>query len=72
MKIKDKGELAGRGLLVAFFFATSIYISMRRPLWFDELGTLRIAKLPDLHTVWQVQQTFLADSALILGPSLPN
>jgi hypothetical protein len=63
---KDKGSWLVAALLALFFFATSIHISLIRPLWFDELGTLRIAKLPDLATVWQVQQTFLADSAPIV------
>src|SRR5215471_17464025 len=63
---KDRGSSLVAVVLALFFLATSIYISVKRPLWFDELGTLRIAKLPDLGTVWQVQQTFQADSAPIV------
>ena len=40
------------GILAAFYFATSIYISAHRVFWFDELFTIHIARLPDVKTLW--------------------
>ncbi len=50
-------------LLALFFLVTNIHISSRRLFWFDELCTLKIIQLPDLATLWQVQNSFRADSA---------
>jgi 4-amino-4-deoxy-L-arabinose transferase-like glycosyltransferase len=61
--MKAKASWALAVLFSLFFLSSSIYVSTKRLLWFDELGTLRIAKLPDLATVWKVQQTFMGDSA---------
>ena len=38
-------------LLAAFYFATSIYISSHRLLWFDEVVTVNIAQLPGWATI---------------------
>ena len=38
-------------LLAAFYFATSLYISSHRLLWFDEVVTVHIARLPDWRTI---------------------
>src|ERR1700730_236127 len=52
-------------LFSLFFLFTSIYISTRRLLWFDEFNAIRTANLPDLATVWRVQNSWLGDSAPI-------
>src|SRR5437588_9923767 len=49
-----------------FFLVTSIYISTRRLLWFDELNAIRTAKLPDLATFWRVQNSWFGDSAPVV------
>jgi Dolichyl-phosphate-mannose-protein mannosyltransferase len=38
-------------LLATFYLATSIYIASHRLLWFDELFTVHIARLPDTATI---------------------
>ena len=48
-----------------FLFFTNAYISQTRLLWFDELNTLHIAKLPDLATLWRLQNSWGGDSAPI-------
>lgn len=52
--------------LALFFFATNIYIAQRRLLWFDELTTLRTARMSGLATLWHVQNSWAGDSAPIL------
>lgn len=37
--------------LAAFYFATSVYVSAHRLLWFDEVITVHIARLPDWATI---------------------
>jgi 4-amino-4-deoxy-L-arabinose transferase-like glycosyltransferase len=64
--MKSKGSWLCAILISLFFLATNIHIASKRLLWFDELSTLRIAKLPDLATLWQVQTSFRADSAPIV------
>jgi Dolichyl-phosphate-mannose-protein mannosyltransferase len=49
-----------------FFFSTNLYISHKRLLWFDEINTVNVARLPDLATLWKVQNSFRADSAPIM------
>jgi hypothetical protein len=49
--------------LALFFFLTNIHISYHRLLWYDEIGTANILKLPTLAAIWQFQQTFRQDSA---------
>ena len=46
------GSFIAAAALVAFYFATSIYISSQRLFWFDELFTIHIARLPDIKTIW--------------------
>ncbi len=38
-------------VLAMFYLATSIYISSHRLLWFDEVVTVHMARLPDLKTL---------------------
>ena len=38
-------------ILATFYFATSIYISSHRLLWFDEVFTVHMARLPDWRTL---------------------
>jgi 4-amino-4-deoxy-L-arabinose transferase-like glycosyltransferase len=49
-------------LIGLFFLATNLHIASKRLLWFDEINTLEIAQLPDLATLWQVQNSFRGDS----------
>ena len=46
------GGFLAAAILAAFYFATSIYIASHRVFWFDELFTVRIARLPDIKTIW--------------------
>lgn len=39
--------------LAAFYLVTSIYIASHRFLWFDEILTIDIARLPNVATMWQ-------------------
>src|SRR5271167_2899831 len=39
-------------LLAAFYLARSLYISSHRFLWFDELFTVQVARLPHWTTIW--------------------
>ena len=39
-------------LLAAFYLATSLYISAHRLLWYDELFTVLVCRLPSLGTMW--------------------
>ena len=64
--MKAKLSWLGAILFGLFFLITDINIAHRRLFWFDEIGTLKIAKLPDLAAVWQVQTSALADSAPIV------
>ena len=43
----------GALLFALFFLATSIYISIHRLFWFDEVFTTMTTRLPDWNTVWQ-------------------
>src|SRR5437764_7854698 len=56
----------GATLFGLFFLLTNIHISYRRLLWFDEIGTLKITKQPDLAAIWQIQTSPEADSAPIV------
>jgi 4-amino-4-deoxy-L-arabinose transferase-like glycosyltransferase len=56
----------GAASFTLFFFATNLYISHNRLLWFDELKTIRTAKLPDLSTLWRLQNSWSGDSAPIV------
>jgi hypothetical protein len=49
-----------------FFLVTNLYISHNRLLWFDEFNAIRTAKLPDLATLWRLQNSWSGDSAPIL------
>jgi hypothetical protein len=51
-------------VLSAFYFATSIYISSHRLLWFDEVVTVHIAQLPN----WTTLLTALSHGADSLPP----
>jgi hypothetical protein len=50
-------------LFASFFLITDIQISYKRLFWFDEIGTLKLIKLPDLATLWRVQNSLRGDSA---------
>lgn len=50
--------------VAAFYLATSIYISAHRLYWFDEIFIVRIAKLPDVATMWRA----LASAADTMPP----
>ena len=39
--------------LIAFYFATSVFIALRRPFWYDEVFSALIARLPDWSTMWR-------------------
>ncbi len=39
-------------VLAVFYLATSIYISLHRPFWYDEIVTYNVATLPDYRTIW--------------------
>ena len=39
-------------VLSVFYLATSIYIAAHRLLWFDEVVTIRVARLPHWTTIW--------------------
>ncbi len=43
--------LAVAGLLAVFYLVSSLYISSHRLLWFDEVITVHIARLPDWRTI---------------------
>jgi hypothetical protein len=45
-----------------FFLVTDVYISHKRLLWFDEVNTINIARLPDVASLWKVENSFRADS----------
>ena len=60
--MKYKGSWLCAVLIGLFFFLTNIHIASKRLLWFDEINTLEIARLPDLATLWQVQTSFRGDS----------
>jgi hypothetical protein len=57
-------SLAAAAVLAAFYLATSIYISAHRLLWFDEVITIHIARLPD----WKTILTALSHGADSLPP----
>ena len=50
-------------LLPIVFLWTDVQIAQKRLVWYDEIGTLDLVKLPDLATFWQVQNSFRGDSA---------
>jgi hypothetical protein len=56
--------LIAAGLLAAYYFATSICIASHRLLWFDEIITALIARLPDSRTIWRA----LGQGADIMPP----
>ena len=51
-------------LLAGFYIVTSLYISSRRLLWFDEICTAMITRLPDLRAIWKA----LSESADSIPP----
>ncbi len=51
--ITSSWTFVAAGLLVVFYFATSIAIAAQRVMWFDELFTLHIAQLPHWTTIWK-------------------
>jgi uncharacterized membrane protein len=64
--MKGKESWVFAVLLSLFFLATSLHVASRRLLWFDEINTLQIAQLPDLKTLWEVQNGFRGDSPPIV------
>ena len=40
-------------LLAGFYVVSSLYISAQRLLWFDEIFTAIISRLPDVRTIWR-------------------
>ena len=40
-------------VLPAFFLITSLYIASKRLFWFDEIGTVEMARLPGIGAIWQ-------------------
>jgi uncharacterized membrane protein len=57
-----KGSWLSATLLGLFILLTDLHIASKRLLWFDEINTLQIAQLPDVATLWQVQNSFRGDS----------
>jgi len=51
------------GFLAASFLATDIQIARNRLLWYDEIGTLELVKVPDFSEFWRAQNSFRGDSA---------
>jgi uncharacterized membrane protein len=49
-------------LLAAFYLATTLYIASHLLLWFDEITTVLIARMPDCKTLWHVVSRQCADS----------
>jgi hypothetical protein len=51
------------GLFALIFLCTDLSIAQRRLFWYDEIGTLELAKIPDFGTFWRVQNSPWGDSA---------
>jgi 4-amino-4-deoxy-L-arabinose transferase-like glycosyltransferase len=76
VEIRERGKSLGAAtsragwipalLFAIFFLATNAVIAQRRLLWFDEINTINLAKLPDISSLWQIQNSFRADSAPIV------
>ena len=60
--MRAMGSRVAAVILALFFLASNLYIGSKRLLWFDEINTLEIAQLPDVATLWQVQNSFRGDS----------
>ena len=48
----QRWALAGAWLLTAYYFLTSIYISLHRQFWFDEVLTTRTVRLQNWQAIW--------------------
>src|SRR5271167_1034366 len=46
-------SLAAAGILAAFYFTTSLYISSHRLLWIDEVLTVLNTRVPNWTTIWK-------------------
>lgn len=59
---RDKSELRRWGfwciLFVVFFFLCGLRVSAKRLLWYDEVFTAVLARLPNVHTLWRVMAEF--------------
>src|SRR5271165_7510967 len=51
MKHAGAGSVVAAAVLATFYLVTSIYISSHRLLWFDEVFTVHMARLPDWKTL---------------------
>jgi hypothetical protein len=51
-------------LLAGFYLVTSLYIASQRLLWYDEISTAIITRLPDVRTIWKA----LSEAADITPP----
>src|SRR5438874_11778901 len=51
--LAEKWLYAGVLAFVSFFLATSLYISVHRMFWYDEIFTTLTARMPDWHTMWR-------------------
>ncbi len=65
-KMKDAEGWLFAILFSLLFLSTNLYIASKRLLWFDEINTLQIAQLPDVKTLWEVQNGFRGDSPPIV------
>jgi hypothetical protein len=45
-------SFAAGGLLALFYFWSSVHIAAGRFIWYDEVRTVRVARLPDYATIW--------------------
>src|SRR5208337_189596 len=61
----DAWSFITAAVLAAFYLGTSIYIASHRLLWFDELLSLHLARLPD----WTTIPTALARGADTMPPA---
>jgi hypothetical protein len=51
MNHADARSVFAAAILVTFYLVTSIYVASHRLLWFDEVFTVHIARLPDMATM---------------------
>jgi len=51
-RLYDIWSFVAAAVLAAFYLATTVYISYHRLLWWDELFTVNIARLPHWTTIW--------------------
>jgi hypothetical protein len=64
--MKSKASWFCAILFALFFLVTSLHIAAGRLLWFDEISAIRLAQLPDIASLWRIQNTFRGDSPPIV------